>query len=255
MNPSLQWLVLVPPTLFVVTSLVVGVRVLRRARRTRSMPERAIGVALLSAGVFGYTLIGGVPLLPWLSPTDLHLSVALGDLAVSIGCVALYLSTWRSFRPTQLWAAGVFLAAALVLGVTSLATLWTASFTLPYHERPWWHALGLACQSLAFAWTSAEAIGSSLALRRRARLGLASPVVANRILTWGIASGCACVLTSLYAVIWYRQQSLVPSLQAISVLSVPGFAAAVAVWLAFYPPRFWLRWIARGAPVTPDRVE
>lgn len=253
--PSAQWLVLTGPTLFVVTSLVVGWLVLQQSRRTRSTPERTIGVVLLSAGVFGYTLIGGVPLLPGLSLTDLHLSVALGDLALNVGCVALYLNTWRSFRPTQVWAAGVFAAAVAVLASTSLATIWTASFTLPYHERPWWHLVGVACQCLAFGWTSLEALGLWARLRPRVRLGLVSPVIATRILMWGVAAGCAFVLIAAYSVIWYRKRSLVPSLDAIAVLSVPGMAAAAAVWLAFYPPGAWERWLLRRAEVTRSRAE
>jgi hypothetical protein len=252
---SAQWLVLIGPTLFVLTALVVGVRVLQQSRRTRSTPERTIGVVLLSAGVFGYTLIGGVPLVPGLSLTDLHLSVALGDLALNVGCVALYLNTWRSFRPNQVWAAGVFAAAIAVLAATSIASLWTASFTLPYHERPWWHVVGLTCQCLAFLWTSIESLGLWAQLRPRVRLGLVSPIVAGRILMWGSAAGWAFVLFTGYAVIWYRQQSLIPSFGAIAVLSVPGISAAAAVWLAFYPPDVWERWLVRRAALTRDRAE
>jgi hypothetical protein len=87
------------------------------------------------------------------------------------------------------------------------------------------------------------------------RLGLLSPIVAGRILMWGCAAGWACILIVGYAVIWYHQRSLVPSFGAIAVLSVPGISAAASVWLAFYPPDAWERWLLRRAALTRSRAE
>jgi hypothetical protein len=247
--------VLIGPSVFVATSAIVGVRLLRLARRTNGTPDRAAGVALISAGAIGYTLIGGVPLIPGISVTDMHLAVALGDLAVDVACVALCLSSWRVSRPDRVWAAALFAAVVATLGGTAMANLWTASFTLAYHERPWWHALGLGCQCFSFAWASVEALLSHARLRRQARAtGTPPPAAATRSLMWGIATGSAALLVALYAIAWQRQGSLVPSPQTISVLSVPGMIAAVCVWLAFLPPRLWRSARAPHSALRPDRA-
>lgn len=255
MELAAHWWVLVGPSVFVASSAIVGVRLLRLARRTHGTPDRAAGVALISAGAVGYTLIGGVPLFPGISVTDMHLAVALGDLAVNVACVALCLSSWRVSRPDRIWAAALFAAVVAILGGTSVASLWTASFTLAYHERPWWHALGLGCQCFAFAWSSVEALLFHARLRRQARAaGTPTPAVARRSLMWGVATGSAAALIALYAIAWRRQGSLVPSPRTIAALSVPGMVAAVSVWLAFFPPRLRRGAHARRSPLRPDRA-
>jgi hypothetical protein len=251
---SAYWWVLIGPSLFVGTSGIVGVRLLRLARRTHGTPDRAAGVALISAGAIGYGLIGGVPLIPGLSATDLHLSVALGNLAVNVACVALCLSSWRTSRPDRIWAAALFVGVVGVLGGTSVASLWTASFTLAYHERPWWHALGLACQCFSFAWSSVEALLFHARIRRQSRAAGKIPPTTSRSLMWGVATGSAAVLVALYAIAWQRQRSLVPAPETIAVLSVPGIVAAATVWLAFFPPRLVRRARPPRTALTPDRA-
>jgi hypothetical protein len=242
-----KWSVLVGPALFVLACLVAGVRVLALGLRNGGIPERAIAVALLSAGVCGYSLIGGVPLLPGLAPANLHLASALGDLAISVGCVACCLFTWRTFRPDQTWAAGVFLGCTGVLAIGAVLGLARGSFALPYADRPLWFRAGLFAQWFAFAWTSWESLRYQALLRRRLRLGLADPEVVARILMWGVGSGCASLLLAMYAWLWLQRPGLVPSFEEVALIAVPGIGAAVSVWLAFFPPAAWRRRFSASA--------
>jgi hypothetical protein len=83
-------------------------------------------------------------------------------------------------------------------------------------------------------------------MRRRARMGLGDPIVANRLLLWGIgASGIAAVtLVHLVAQLLGRYE-LPPSL--VGVVSALLLGTAVAEWLAFFPPRAYRRRFGRRA--------
>jgi hypothetical protein len=65
------------------------------------------------------------------------------------------------------------------------------------HTPPWGIAI-VVTLALVFAWTAAQSLAYHAMLRGRVALGIADPVVANRVLLWAIA-GIATVV--LYAVI------------------------------------------------------
>lgn len=245
------WLVLIGPSLFIAASLAVGLRCVRLGMRNRQIPEWAIGVTMLSAGVGGYGLIGGLPLLPGLPKGVLHASSALGDIAVSVGAASLYLFTWRTYRLDSPWAQWVFLASATLMAGITLGMLWTWSYPLPYADRPAWYPVTLAIQTASFGWSSFEDLRYWRLMRRRMRLGLADPEIAQRMLNWGIAAASACILTLIYSVAWMEMGTLIPSLEVVALLSLPGLVAAVNVWLAFFPPASYLRHFAP----TPERAE
>jgi hypothetical protein len=84
---------------------------------------------------------------------------------------------------------------------------------------------------------------------RRVALGLSDPLVASRVLLWGIGSGAgaAVVLASMAAMHSYNANgaSVVPPGVELA-LTVVGFVAAIAFWLAFLTPAFWKRWVLAG---------
>lgn len=188
----------------------LGIRLLRLARGTRAQPERWLGLAFLLAG-------GSAWLLPLAASDGLPAHQARGiafvaqaGMTATIACLVLF--TWKVFRaasPLASWLAGALIAAnvgagcAVLLGATPIPT----------------GAVGLAvilARSTALSWLFVESARSARQVRRRLRLGLGDPIVANRFVLWAISTG-----------------------------------AVAAGWLAFFPPASYRRWIVSRTPATP----
>lgn len=227
---------------FVLASLVVGVRLLLLAGRTRELPELTIGLTLLLLGGIGSLLaiasqtgaerLGSA--LPWV--------VASGIFCINTGGITLWLFTWRTFRPTSRWAlALVVLGGMAAVGGFAGHGLGPGFGTVSPAEVGIWHWIGFASRSLPFLWTSIEAWLYYRAMRRRARLGLAEPLVANRLLLWAMASACVFAIFAMVTVVMVGGRA--PQFGIIFTLrSVLGLVTAGLVWLAFFPPRFYRSW-------------
>jgi hypothetical protein len=88
-------------------------------------------------------------------------------------------------------------------------------------------------------------------MRRRVRLLLADPVVANRFLLWGFGAGAAGFGSALGGVVqwWTGLPPLeLPGLMLSS--SLHGLAAAIAMWLAFVPNAAYTRWVRSRAALS-----
>ena len=101
-------------------------------------------------------------------------------------------------------------------------------------------ATGLA-RATALAWAFGESLRYRLMMRRRARLGLADPVVANRFLLWcmwtgGLLGANAVIVIFRFTVGDLEQASA--ALHTAIVLCVTGLAlgGGLSLWLAFFPP-------------------
>lgn len=225
---------------FGLVSLLVAVRLLLLARRTRQLPELLIGLALLTGGVLGHGPRMTAMLVPSLSET---LRVGLfvgGRFMLAIGCLSIALMVWRVFQRDQIWARGLF-AALLVATVAFCASelLATQSATLRYDNIGIW--IGTVAETGAFAWASWESLRYYAMLRRRIPLGLADPAVANRIALWGVAAGLIACLFPVNLVVLLltgvAQETPVSSI----FQSVVGLSAAACITLAFFPSVTYLR--------------
>lgn len=231
---------------------VLGVRLLRLSRRTGAQPELWLGFAFLFAGASAW-------LLPLAASQELHLGVgparALACLAQagmtgSIACLVLF--TWKVFRPDSVPGrriAFALIAANLASGLVVLL----GGTPIPVG------GIGLAVilvRSVSLLWLFLESTGHARRMRRRVRLGLGDPIVANRFALWSIWTGAlACIplfVLSLRALGLLVEpvpgEPLPASLRAILiVLAAGGGAALGAGWLAFFPPASYRRWIAARA--------
>jgi hypothetical protein len=111
-----------------------------------------------------------------------------------------------------------------------------------------WFWGGMVMRLFVMAWSSFESLLYWSRMRRRLRLGLADAVVTNRFLLWGIGSGAA-FLGSAFGVaviaLTGPTSSRIPSFDLI--VSLHGLVAAIAMWFAFQPPAFYVRWLERRA--------
>jgi hypothetical protein len=83
-------------------------------------------------------------------------------------------------------------------------------------------------------------------MQRRARIGLVEPAVVNRVLLWGIGSLAAFAMSG-YGLLTRVALGPVQSDGMRLVSSALGMIAAVAIWLAFFPPAAYRRRVARSA--------
>jgi hypothetical protein len=230
---------------FWLASVAVGLRLARLWTRTRELPEILIASAFLAGGV----VATGCNLLlraDAVSGAAVPVLVFGARLAGSWSASAMIAFAWRVFRPDRAWArrlAYVGLAVVALRLAGELATL--RPLDEVRHPLFWlWTALTL----FAYGWTGFEALAYHARLRRRLRVGLADPVVANRILLWGVAALCIAIQGPILAAsAWLGAEtaSAPPLRLGLSGLSL---ACAAAIWLAFFPPRAYVaRLERRGA--------
>jgi hypothetical protein len=230
-----------------VVGTTVGFRLLLLARRTRKLPEIAIGTACLT------TALGGVFLCPILYfadswPEGVVFATAIGSSVVNgVAGSAICLLTWRVFRPGRYWAASAWVAASLALGAAVLVQTLRGDLVPHWALHPENHVF-MWVRVAAFLWGGLESLRYAGMMRRQARVGLGNPVVAAQIRLWGVASASI----ALMLVFW----ALAPHLGHASVLdwsagmfaaNALGLAGAGSLHLAFLPPAAWRRWIEKRA--------
>ena len=98
-----------------IVGTTVGSRLLLLARRTRKLPELAIGTACLTMAVGGVLLC---PLIYFANswPDSLIFAISIiSKLNFALGAAALCVLNWRVFRPGRIWAASAVAAASLAM--------------------------------------------------------------------------------------------------------------------------------------------
>jgi hypothetical protein len=203
---------------FVLVSLVIGVRLLLLWRRTRKLPELVIGLSFLCEGVL--TNVFNVAekfsgRLPERCLGPIHIGVVVACVvamaAYSVDCAFPHDGV---YGPRNLW--------------------W------------WWMAI--LFRAGAHGWMGLEAFLYHRLMRRRLRLGLADPVVADRMWLWSVAG-------TAIAILWLgagvaRTVGGAAGLQhplTLQFIAVLGLLSAITNWLVFVPPRAYVRRIERRA--------
>lgn len=229
--------------LFIFVATGVGVRMLWLARRTRGLPELLMGGGMVLIAGVGYptTLAAGFG-----KPVG-EMSIpgyALGSFVTNLGIALIYAFTQQVFRRGVAWAgwlvaAGCLLMTVSLIGVTvGLAN--AEAGTPSYLVGRGWLAFGMAGYTVSFLWTAIEGLVHHKNARRRLALGLADPVVANRFLLWGVFGLMATGIngTSALGSVLGIDPSRAPLV--LLPLGFLGAMASVAMYLAFFPPAWYL---------------
>ncbi len=226
-------------SLFAVASFVVGWRLLWLAHRTGMLPEKLIGGSLFLAGGVGTALLilAGVT-----GPARGVFSTA-AMLAVDCGITVLGVFTWRVFRPGLVGATVVATCTAMLF--LSFATDWVSGLYLGVGRSNFSMSADYFGRLVMYGWASYETLRQYALARRRVRLGLTEPLLANRFLLWGIATLAALGiwLHSLWSEVVQRNEQT----EWYLVVTVLGCICALAIWLAFFPPRAYRRWFETSA--------
>jgi hypothetical protein len=233
-------------SLYIVTGIYVGVRLLRIAFRTKRLPEAALGMTLFcfaalsqpaavleaiarQQGLVGFSGIAGV--VAW-----------IGTYAALCG---LAVFTWQAFRPTERWAAALC-ACIIAIDTAAIATLLRniaiGNADLVENGR----AIAVSCgaYALAFGWGAIEGSLAWDAARKRERLGLADSVVKNRFLLWGLSSFGGLVADLLLIPLLLAGADLTKDAAPRLAVAFSALLNAVCWYLAFAPPVTYTRWLS-----------
>jgi hypothetical protein len=245
-------------------SLIVGLRLARQHPDGGPAPERALALYFLF-----YAFVGNIFVMTayaaWADPSlgvppGLNAPFnAVGILGNGIGAAAVYVFTWKSFRPHDGWARR--LATGAILAMTACYALegLLEGFAIRVVTGPW-HFIGLGVRALAFGWMAGESLRYFGLLVRRLRLGLADPMVTNRFLlfgTWSLTT-FATALSEVPARVLYMRiggagdapiievaQPIIHS--TILVTMILGAISACTLFLTFFPTEGYRRWVLRRA--------
>jgi len=233
--------------LVVVISVLIGIRLIVLWLRTRGLPELLLGATLLLTAGIGYpgqiiaTRIEGPAVVP------LYL---VAYVAVSAGVALLYLFTWRVFRAQERWALVLACVggAALALNVVLRAQRVMASGHIDIGPEALDECLfqGFTV-AIAYLWTAWESLRHYGMMRRRIRLGLADPAVANRFLLWGTMALCSSAGTVSNVVAVGMRIDVMNDPGILLFSSASALGQAVPMFLALMPPLWYLERVRSGA--------
>ena len=129
---------------------------------------------------------------------------------------------------TVLWS-------ACILGLAVLVILTTSPGPERFLQNTYWPAL--VGQASAYAVNAIASLRYASMLRRRLGIGLADPVVANRIQLWGVA-GLAITAQYLYTLTSILMVHVgMPGIYHPLAIACLGIGAATCIALAFFPSR------------------
>ena len=228
--------------------LIVGVRLYFQSRQAGHTPEYFVALTFL-CWALGYAVYD-IPyaftkadesISPFFSYTSL--------LAFNLGNVALALFTKSVFRTTERWASWLVVAIAVCLVLGSAGSAWVGDWEQvdPFANPGYWPQTvgGLAPQ----IWMAIEGFVHYVSARKRLKLGLCTPLTCHNFLLWGLAgalwAGLEIVVVAqdfiyLSAGDWSDALGIVNGLLEIVPIGL--------VWLVFFAPAGYRRWIEGAAP-------
>jgi hypothetical protein len=241
--------------LFILASAIVGSRLMLLYWRLRQPPELFLGLAYLLAGTLGWggLLVGALTTPPGesLSEGFQAWSVVVGDS----GTLCFYLFVWYVFRRHSLIAKACLGVVVLAFAV-SLAhdTLLKGVTFGPPPGSPTMLA-GAAARAAVFPWMASEAFAAYFAFRRRARVGLGNPLVANRLLLWGLSAVVMFAISASANALYLTAKGIVDAThkqnQAGPLYGALALLSSLALWLAFFPPKTYSNWIEGSSQREP----
>jgi hypothetical protein len=238
---GLEILAVVGGGAFALTSLVVGLRLIALSRHTGEVPELAVGLALLLMGGLGYPVQaaarGAEPLGGFV-----RIALAFGAMAcMAGGVVGIGVFNWRVFRPERP-AARRAVQALAAGGVARI--LWQAAdpgfLAAAVGRGPGVTGLELLAAA-ALGWAAFESTSFARRLGRRLALGLADPLVVERVRLWSLAIVAAQILNAASIAARALGVDLATWRYGGALIGPLGLAAALGMSLAFFPPARYRR--------------
>jgi len=231
--------------LYLLTTLIIGSRLIMLARRTRQLPEFLLGGALLLGGILAGPLEAASVTLRGETAPSLAGTLLLAGKIAGLGALICHAEFIRRvFRPRERWA---WLLVAVMVSCP-LATFYgfNAHGAFATSPIPWnWFWLDLSVRIAASTWLAAEGAIYYGMMRRRLRLGLADPLVTNRFLLWTIAGCLSIVMLFTSVPPMFLDRATAGNLLVLDlfVFSIAGVGVSALYFLTFLPPESFRRWI------------
>jgi hypothetical protein len=228
--------------------LAPAIRLLGLGLRTRRGPEVWAGLYFLGAAigiplrVYGSSILQADPELATLINTFGHLFFAGGTIAMTI-------FTWRVFHAAS---RGALLFSLATITAIVATTAYTLGAGLASEENSSAMIVTNFARLIPTYWACFESFRYWRAMRKRIRLGLADPIVANRFALWAIWTFAVSVLPSITLSLRIAAVFLLPTLEnnlevahrflneVLFVLRIVFLViapiAAIALSLSFFPP-------------------
>jgi len=241
------------PVLWISLAVIAGLallggRLLVLAGRSGELPELILGLFFLMVGPLGYLPLFLLSVFPDLRPDQVLLARATAHTGITLAVALMAVFTWRVFRPDAAWATAftLLLMAGLFAGYADSALAWDFQPSEP-GSRGWLLRIGV--RGVVMAWTAWEPLRYWRLSRRRLTLGLADPLVTNRLLLWTLWAASILAIHLLgVANAWL---DLGPARD--SARALLGVGCGLTIWLTFFPPAGYRRAIlTRWPEPTPE---
>ncbi len=224
--------------------LIVGVRLLRLGQRTGEALERLLGVTFLAMGVSSVLYV--LPVFSRFESRWTPLTFA-GRVGYLPAAVMLALFTRLVFRPDTRWGAWLVWGTAILLVSGVGGSAWGGDWEgfSPSNGWFWLDWLGF---TLPFVWAGSEAFAQYRRARRRVRLGLSDPLICNRYLLWALF-GALQTFSCLVLLPQYSEYETTSQFTATwdTLYGASIITSLVMIWLVFFPPVLYRRWVNRAA--------
>lgn len=231
---------------YLASSLVLGARLLLASRKTRELADWAMGLAYFFGGGLGWAAYL-VSQTPSLKATAFGAMLERSSLFfLVLGVSAMTLAIWRLFRPDQRWAALLVGLLTISMGVEVIHNCILTATAFPKANDVWYWP-GAMARNVAFIWLPYEAFRYHGMLRRRLPLGLTTPRVVNQMFLWGFAGATTLVVQAVAVTASVLGVEHRYGVALALVFAVSGMLGGGAIWLAFFPPAFYVRFVERGA--------
>jgi hypothetical protein len=231
----MEWLGAVGGGSFILASLIIGVRVLLLARRTRQLPELAMGLGLVLMGGLSYPINVAARMSVDLSPDTRVGMMLLSQLLMWIGCVAIGIFNWRVFRPEARWPLALLVTFASAMLVAFFVQCITVGMFAFVDARVGIYRFSIVPQGIPYVWGFVESFLYYRKLRKRVDLGLAEPLVTRRIGLWALTMGASTAINWFMITLEVLNiDSATAPIAGIFVGPV-GMICTVSLWIAFRP--------------------
>jgi len=226
---------------------IAGDRLLWLSVRSGENPERLLGMVFLLWGLFYFLEVIPYVLVDESLVTPLFFA---GRPVTYVATVIFALFIRSVFRYDDAWARWLIAGTGLclIVGLGGSIAVGDSGGVQPLFNP--WYWVELLGTTVPFVWMAAESLGQFGKAKRRQLLNLCDPMVCNRYLLWGLAS-VIWVVVEFVAVAQTIEYELDLGWSALMdfLLMTTELAAIALVWLVFFPPAVYRRWIQGVAPV------
>jgi len=228
--------------------LLVGVRLYSLSRQARQSPEYFIALTFL-LWALGYALFdipyafteGDESIAPHFAYTSL--------LAFNLGNITLALFTRNVFRKKQRWSFWLVAAIAVCLVLGAAGSAWVGDWEQadPFANPGYWpQTAGAVVPAI---WMGVEGLTHYANARKRRKIGLCAPLACHHFLLWGLAGALWAILEIVIVVQDFIYLSAGDWSGALGIVNGLFEIAPIGmIWLGFFAPSGYRRWIEGAAP-------